>query len=62
MTVKSEGQRNSSTLSKGDRIPSTWLIQIRIARQGLMYQYPDQFSRVVSTFLETVRQITTVKS
>jgi hypothetical protein len=55
MTVKSEGQRNSSTLSKGDRIPSTWLIQIRTAGHGLMYQYLDQFSRVVSTFLETVR-------
>jgi pimeloyl-ACP methyl ester carboxylesterase len=34
-----------------DRIPSAWLIQIREAGHGLMNQYPDQFNRIVSTFL-----------
>jgi pimeloyl-ACP methyl ester carboxylesterase len=38
-----------------DKIPSAWLVQIRDAGHGLMNQYPNQFNRMVSTFLETVR-------
>ena len=34
-----------------DRIPSAWLVQIREAGHGLMNQYPDQFNRIVTTFL-----------
>jgi pimeloyl-ACP methyl ester carboxylesterase len=35
-----------------ERIPSSWLVQIRDAGHGLMYQYPDEFNRVLMTFLE----------
>lgn len=38
-----------------NKIPAAWLVQIRDSGHGLMYQYPDQFSKVVSTFLEIVR-------
>jgi pimeloyl-ACP methyl ester carboxylesterase len=34
------------------RIPSSWLVQIRDAGHGLMYQYPSEFNRVLMTFLE----------
>lgn len=35
-----------------DKIPVAWLVQIRDAGHGLMNQYPDQFNKIVSTFLE----------
>jgi hypothetical protein len=38
-----------------DKIPSAWLAQIRHAGHGLMKQYPDRFSKVIMTFLETVK-------
>jgi pimeloyl-ACP methyl ester carboxylesterase len=38
-----------------NKIPAAGLVQIRDSGHGLMYQYPDQFSKVVSTFLEIVR-------
>jgi pimeloyl-ACP methyl ester carboxylesterase len=34
------------------KIPGSWLVQIRDAGHGLMYQYPSEFSRVLITFLE----------
>jgi pimeloyl-ACP methyl ester carboxylesterase len=34
------------------RIPGSWLVQIRDAGHGLMYQYPNEFNRVLMTFLE----------
>lgn len=34
------------------KIPSAWLAQIKGAGHGLMYQYPEQFSEIVKTFLE----------
>jgi pimeloyl-ACP methyl ester carboxylesterase len=37
-----------------EKIPAAWLVQIRDAGHGLMYQFPDKFSKVVSTFLQTV--------
>jgi pimeloyl-ACP methyl ester carboxylesterase len=37
-----------------EKIPGAWLSQIRDAGHGLMYQYPDKFSKVISTFLQTV--------
>jgi pimeloyl-ACP methyl ester carboxylesterase len=37
-----------------ERIPAAWLVQIRDAGHGLMYQYPDKFSKVISTFLQAV--------
>jgi pimeloyl-ACP methyl ester carboxylesterase len=35
-----------------EKIPASWLVQIRDAGHGLMYQYPDKFNRVLMTFLE----------
>jgi pimeloyl-ACP methyl ester carboxylesterase len=34
------------------KIPGAWLVQIKGAGHGLMYQYPEQFSEIVKTFLE----------
>jgi pimeloyl-ACP methyl ester carboxylesterase len=34
------------------RIPGSWVVQIRDAGHGLMYQYPSEFNRVIMTFLE----------
>ena len=34
------------------KIPGAWLVQIKGAGHGLMYQYPKQFSKIVKTFLE----------
>ena len=34
-----------------DKIPGAWLVQIRDAGHGLMYQYPEAFTKVVATFL-----------
>jgi len=36
-----------------DKIPSAWLVQIRNAGHGVMNQYPDQFNKIISTFLQT---------
>ena len=33
-------------------IPLSWLIQIREAGHGLMYQEPEKFSKVIQTFLD----------
>jgi pimeloyl-ACP methyl ester carboxylesterase len=35
------------------RIPGAWLVQIREAGHGAMYQYPEKLSRIIMTFLET---------
>ncbi|MFL6394024.1 MAG: alpha/beta fold hydrolase [Nitrososphaeraceae archaeon] len=34
------------------RIPGSWVVQIRDAGHGLMYQYPREFNRALITFLE----------
>jgi pimeloyl-ACP methyl ester carboxylesterase len=34
------------------RIPGSWVVQIRDAGHGLMYQYPSEFNRALITFLE----------
>jgi pimeloyl-ACP methyl ester carboxylesterase len=34
------------------KIPGSWLVQINGAGHGLVYQYPDQFTKIVKTFLE----------
>jgi pimeloyl-ACP methyl ester carboxylesterase len=36
-----------------EKIPGAWLVQIKDTGHGLIYQYPDKFNRVVSTFLQT---------
>ena len=33
------------------KIPDSWLVQIKGAGHGLMYQYPDKLSKVLQTFL-----------
>ncbi len=35
------------------KIPGAWLVQIKGAGHGLMYQYPEKFSEIVKTFLST---------
>jgi pimeloyl-ACP methyl ester carboxylesterase len=35
-----------------ERIPGAWLVQLKDAGHGLMYQYPEKFSRIVLTFLQ----------
>lgn len=42
---------NSLILSQ--KIPGAWLVQVKGGGHGLIYQYPDEFSRIVLTFLET---------
>jgi pimeloyl-ACP methyl ester carboxylesterase len=44
----------ANSLMIAEKIPGAWLSQIRDAEHGLMYQYPDKFSKVISTFLQTV--------
>ena len=34
-----------------DKIPVSWLVQIKDAGHGLMYQYPETFTSIVKTFL-----------
>jgi pimeloyl-ACP methyl ester carboxylesterase len=38
-----------------EKIPGSWLVQIRDAGHGLMYQFPGEFNRVLMTFLENNR-------
>jgi pimeloyl-ACP methyl ester carboxylesterase len=42
----------ANSLMIAERIPGAWLVQIEDAGHGLMYQYPDKFSNVISTFLQ----------
>jgi pimeloyl-ACP methyl ester carboxylesterase len=37
------------------KIPGAWLVQMKGAGHGLMYQYPEQFSKIVETFLENTK-------
>jgi pimeloyl-ACP methyl ester carboxylesterase len=34
-----------------ERVPSSWMIRIRGGGHGLMYQYPEEFTNIVLTFL-----------
>jgi pimeloyl-ACP methyl ester carboxylesterase len=43
----------ANSLMLAEKIPGAWLVQIKGGGHGLMYQYPDKFSRIVLTFLET---------
>jgi pimeloyl-ACP methyl ester carboxylesterase len=42
-----------NSLILAQKIPGAWLVQIQGGGHGAMYQYPDIFSRIVLTFLET---------
>jgi pimeloyl-ACP methyl ester carboxylesterase len=35
-----------------EKIPLLWLVQLKDAGHGWMYQYPEKFSRVIQTFLD----------
>jgi pimeloyl-ACP methyl ester carboxylesterase len=37
------------------QIPGAWLVQMKGAGHGLMYQYPEQLSKIVETFLENTK-------
>lgn len=34
------------------KIPDAWLVQIKTAGHGLMYQYPEKFANILKSFLE----------
>jgi pimeloyl-ACP methyl ester carboxylesterase len=34
-----------------EKIPEAWLVQMKEAGHGLMYQYPEKFTRIIETFL-----------
>ena len=36
-----------------EKIPGAWVVQIKGGGHGLMYQYPEDFSRTILTFLES---------
>jgi pimeloyl-ACP methyl ester carboxylesterase len=36
------------------KIPGAWLVQIKGAGHVLMYQYPEEFSSILQTFLSTI--------
>jgi pimeloyl-ACP methyl ester carboxylesterase len=46
---------DSLTLAEG--IPGSWLIRIRDAGHGLMYQHPDEFNTILMTFLGSVSKM-----
>jgi pimeloyl-ACP methyl ester carboxylesterase len=43
---------SENSLIIAEKIKNSWLVQINGAGHGLMYQYPEQFSRIVKTFFE----------
>src|SRR5918912_2232153 len=40
-----------NSLIIAQKVPGSWLVQIKGAGHGLMYQYPDKLSKVLQTFL-----------
>ncbi|HXW12360.1 MAG TPA: alpha/beta hydrolase, partial [Nitrososphaeraceae archaeon] len=49
--TKDQAVPAANSLLLADKIPGAWLVQIKDAGHGLMYQYPEIFTRVVETFL-----------
>jgi pimeloyl-ACP methyl ester carboxylesterase len=43
----------ANSLMIAEKIPGAWLVQIKNAGHGLLNQYPDKFSKVVTIFLES---------
>jgi pimeloyl-ACP methyl ester carboxylesterase len=43
---------SANSLLIAEKIPGTWLVQINGAGHGLMYRYPQKFSKILKTFLE----------
>jgi pimeloyl-ACP methyl ester carboxylesterase len=42
----------TNSLRMAELIPGSWFVQIKGGGHGVMYQYPEQFSNIVKTFLE----------
>ena len=42
----------ANSLILADKIPGAWLVQIKGAGHGLMYQFPEKFTTIIETFLE----------
>ncbi len=42
----------ANSVRMAELIPGSWFVQIKGGGHGLMYQYPEQFSNIVKTFLE----------
>jgi pimeloyl-ACP methyl ester carboxylesterase len=42
----------ANSLQITEQIPGAWLVQMKEGGHGLMYQYPEQFSKIVEIFLE----------
>ena len=47
----------ANSIILAQKIPGAWLVQIKDAGHGLMYQYPDKFNKVLQTFLSTTTTI-----
>jgi pimeloyl-ACP methyl ester carboxylesterase len=52
----------NNSLIIAQKIPGAWLVQFREAGHGLMYQYPEQLSTVLQTFLTTTAQASNATS
>ena len=44
----------ANSIILAQKILGSWLVQIKDAGHGLMYQYPDKFNKVLQTFLSTM--------
>lgn len=51
----------ANSLMLVQNIPDAWLVQIRDAGHGLIYQYPDEFSRIISTFMNTTMALSSFR-
>jgi pimeloyl-ACP methyl ester carboxylesterase len=40
----------ANSLMLAEKLPGAWLVQIKAAGHGVMYQYPQQFTAVLETF------------
>jgi pimeloyl-ACP methyl ester carboxylesterase len=47
----------ANSLTMVEKIPTAWLVQMKGGGHGLMYQYPEQFSKIVETFLENTKTL-----
>jgi pimeloyl-ACP methyl ester carboxylesterase len=52
----------NNSLIIAQKIPGAWLVQFREAGHGLMYQYPEELSTVLQTFLTTTAQASNAAS
>jgi pimeloyl-ACP methyl ester carboxylesterase len=43
----------ANSLLMTEKILAAWLVQIRGGGHGLMFQYPEEFSNIILTFLES---------